>query len=62
LQEEAGDQRNNNIFIADESAAPGRAALRGIFRKVKRAFGKTAERDSDGNRQVLVGAFQVSLD
>jgi anti-sigma factor RsiW len=61
LQEEAGDQRNR-YFTSDESAAPGRAALRGIFRKVKRAFGKTAERDSDGNRQVLVGAFQVSLD
>jgi hypothetical protein len=61
LQEEANDQRNN-IFVADESAAPGRGALRGIFRKVKRAIGKTAERDSDGNRQVTVGAFQVSID
>jgi anti-sigma factor RsiW len=61
LQEEANDQRNN-IFVTDESPAPGRGALRGIFRKMKRALGKTAERDSDGNRQVLVGAFQVSLD
>jgi len=61
LQEEANDQRNNN-FITDESVSPGRGALRGIFRKVKRALGKTAERDSDGNRQVLVGAFQVSID
>jgi anti-sigma factor RsiW len=61
LQEEANDQRDNN-FVTDESAAPGRTALRGIFRKLKRTLGKTAERDSDGNRQVLVGAFQVSLD
>jgi anti-sigma factor RsiW len=48
LQEQDGDQR--------------KPALRGIFRKVTRAFGKTADRDNDGNRQVLVGAFQVSLD
>jgi anti-sigma factor RsiW len=61
LQEEAGDQRDNN-FVTDESPAPGRTALRGIFRKLKRTLGKTAERDGDGNRQVLVGAFQVSLD
>ncbi|HTR31224.1 MAG TPA: hypothetical protein VMH27_18260 [Puia sp.] len=61
LQEEAGDQHDNN-FATDESAAPGRTALRGIFRKLKRTLGKTAERDGDGNRQVLVGAFQVSLD
>jgi hypothetical protein len=47
LQEQDGDQR--------------KPALRGIFRKVTRAFGKTADRDDDGNRQVLVGAFQVSL-
>ena len=61
LQEEAGDPRDNN-FVTDESAAPGRTALRGIFRKLKRTLGKTAERDGDGNRQVLVGAFQVSLE
>ena len=48
LQEQDGDQR--------------KPALRGIFRKVARAFGKTADRDNDGNRQVLVGAFQVPLD
>jgi anti-sigma factor RsiW len=48
LQEQDGDQ--------------AKPALRGIFRKVARAFGKTADRDNDGNRQVLVGAFQVSLD
>ena len=60
LQEEANDQRTNS-FISDEPAAAGRTKLRGIFRKVTRAFGKTADRDNDGNRQVLVGAFQVSL-
>ena len=61
LQDEADDDRNNS-FIADGSTAPGKGALRGIFRKVKRTFAKTADRDGDGNRQVLVGAFQVSLD
>jgi anti-sigma factor RsiW len=44
-----------------EDEVNDRPKLRGIFRKVTRAFGKTADRDSDGNRQVLVGAFQVSL-
>jgi hypothetical protein len=60
LQEEANDERLDN-FISDEPTAPGKAKLRGLFRKVTRAFGKTADRDSEGNRQVLVGAFQVSL-
>ena len=59
-EEQANDRRNNN-FLTDEPAAPAKAKLRGFFRKVTRAFGKTAERDDDGNRQVLVGAFQVSL-
>ena len=61
LQDEANDERNNN-FVSEEPASPGKTALRGIFRKLKRTLGKTADRDDDGNRQVLVGAFQVSLD
>jgi hypothetical protein len=60
-EEQAADGRENDLG-PDEPAAPSRTKLRGIFRKVKRVFGKTAERDSDGNRQVLVGAFEVSLD
>jgi hypothetical protein len=61
LQEEADDQPINSL-ITDNSAGVGKTKLRGILRKVARTFGKTADRDSDGNRQVLVGAFQVSLD
>jgi anti-sigma factor RsiW len=61
LQEAANDQRISSL-ITNDPAAEGKTRLRGIFRKVTRAFGKTADRDSDGNRQVLVGAFQVSLD
>jgi anti-sigma factor RsiW len=60
LQEEANDQQNNN-FVADEPATPAKGKLRGIFRTVTRVFGKTADRDKDGNRQVLVGAFQFAL-
>jgi hypothetical protein len=60
LREEANDQQNNN-FVADETAVPSKSKLRGIFRKVTRVFGKTADRDKDGNRQVLVGAFQFAL-
>ena len=60
LQEEANDQQNNN-FVADEPSAPAKGKLRGIFRKVTRVFGKTAERDKDGNRQVLVGGFPFAI-
>jgi len=54
------DPENNNL-VADESPAPGKGKLRGLFRKVTRTFGKTADRDSDGQREVLVGAFQFAL-
>jgi hypothetical protein len=61
LQEEQAANGRENDFGTDEPAAPARTKLRGIFRKVTRAFAKTADRDNDGNRQVLVGAFQVTL-
>jgi hypothetical protein len=61
LQEEQAGNGRENDFGTDEPAAPARTKLRGIFRKVTRAFAKTADRDNDGNRQVLVGAFQVTL-
>ena len=51
----------NNILVAAESPAPGKGKLRGLFRKVTRTFGKTADRDGDGQREVLVGAFQIAL-
>jgi hypothetical protein len=51
----------NNILVADESPAPGKGKLRGLFRRVTRTFGKTADRDNDGQREVLVGAFQIAL-
>ncbi len=63
--QELNDEANEppvSSLITENSAAVGKAKLRGLFRKVARTFGKTAERDDDGNRQVLVGAFQVSLD
>jgi hypothetical protein len=61
LQEEQAATGRENDFGTDEPAAPARTKLRGLFRKVTRAFAKTADRDNDGNRQVLVGAFQVTL-
>jgi hypothetical protein len=51
----------NNILVSAESPVPGKGKLRGLFRKVTRTFGKTADRDDDGQREVLVGAFQISL-
>jgi hypothetical protein len=53
------DETDNSIAFA--SATPGKNKLRGIFRKVSRAFGKTADRDNEGQRQVLISAFQVGL-
>ena len=48
--------------MADNMQQPaGKTKLRGLFRKVTRAFGKTADRDDDGQRQVLISAFQVAL-
>jgi len=61
LQEEQTGTGRENEFGTDEPAAPAKTKLRGIFRKVTRAFAKTADRDNEGNRQVLVGAFQVTL-
>jgi len=54
------EQEHDNS-IAEVSATPPKNKLRGLFRKVGRAFGTTAERDDDGQRQVLISAFQVAL-
>jgi hypothetical protein len=51
----------NNILVSAESSAPGKGKLRGLLRKVTRTFGKTADRDDDGQREVLIGAFQIAL-
>ncbi len=60
LLQESQDNAGVDIF-ADAPAPPGKTKLRRIFRKVSRAFGKTADRDDDGQRQVLISAFQVAL-
>jgi hypothetical protein len=60
LMEEANDEKANT-FVTDDAPAPGKSKLRGIFRKMTRAFEKTADRDKEGNRQVLVGAFQFAV-
>lgn len=57
-------EEDNEKAIASvpEPAPPGKNKLRGLFRKVARTFGKTAERDGDGKREVLISAFQVAVD
>jgi mRNA-degrading endonuclease YafQ of YafQ-DinJ toxin-antitoxin module len=60
LLKETQDNAGVDIF-ADAPAPPGKTKLRRIFRRVSRAFGKTADRDDDGQRQVLISAFQVAL-
>jgi cell pole-organizing protein PopZ len=61
LHETENHDPENNILVSAESTAPGKGKLRGLFRKVTRTFGKTADRDNDGQREVLVGAFQFAL-
>jgi hypothetical protein len=50
------------ITSAPEPASSGKNKFRGLFRKVARTFGKTADRDADGKREVLISAFQVAVD
>jgi hypothetical protein len=56
---EQEDSTDNGI--ADASATLAKNKLRGLFRKVGRAFGTTAERDGEGQRQILISTFQVAL-
>jgi hypothetical protein len=60
-QENENHDPENNILVSAEPPVPGKGKLRGLLRKVTRTFGKTADRDDDGQREVLVGAFQISL-
>jgi len=49
------------LASANQPAPAGKSKLRGLFRKVARTFGSTAERDGDGKREVLISAFQVAV-
>ena len=57
-------QEDNEKTIANvpEPASSGKNKFRGLFRKVARTFGKTADRDGEGKREVLISAFQVAVD
>jgi hypothetical protein len=59
LMEEAQGYGYENL--ADASASPAKTKFRGLLRKVTRAFGKTADRDNEGQKEVLISAFQVGL-
>ncbi|MBS1601586.1 MAG: hypothetical protein JST42_02875 [Bacteroidetes bacterium] len=50
-----------DLASAGQPNAAGKSKLRGLFRKVARTFGSTAERDGEGKREVLIGAFQVAV-
>jgi hypothetical protein len=59
LMEEA--QGNGSENLAAAPASPAKSKFRGLLRKVTRAFEKTADRDSEGQKEVLISAFQVAL-
>jgi hypothetical protein len=55
------EDNEKTIATASEPASPGKSKLRGLFRKVTRNFGKAADRDGEGKREVLINAFQVAV-
>jgi hypothetical protein len=55
------EDNEKEIATVSEPASPGKSKLRGFLRKVTRSFGKTADRDGDGKREVLISAFQVAV-
>ncbi|HTI89565.1 MAG TPA: hypothetical protein VL727_03200 [Puia sp.] len=56
------EDNEKTIASLPEPTSPGKNKLRGLFRKVARTFGKTADRDGEGKREVLISAFQVAVD
>jgi len=52
---------NDNNNDGAEPASQKKNKLRGIFRRASRVFEKTADRDDDGQRKVLIGTFQFAL-
>lgn len=56
------DGSEKAITTTPEPSSSGKNKLRGLFRKVARTFGKTADRDTEGKREVLISAFQVVVD
>lgn len=52
---------NDDNNYGAEPASQKKNKLRGIFRRASRVFEKTADRDDDGQRKVLIGTFQFAL-
>ncbi|MBS1663555.1 MAG: hypothetical protein JST68_21110 [Bacteroidetes bacterium] len=58
----AEDEENEELITtASEPTQPSKSKLRGLFRKVARTLGKTADSDSEGKKEVLINAFQVAV-
>ena len=55
------EDNENEIIATTSEPAQGKSKLRGLFRKVARTFGKTADQDGEGRREVLISAFQVAV-
>jgi hypothetical protein len=52
---------NDDNNYGAEPASQKKNKLRGLFRRASRVFEKTADRDDDGQRKVLIGTFQFAL-
>jgi hypothetical protein len=52
---------NDDNYYGAEPASQRKNKLRGLFRRASRVFEKSADRDDDGQRKVLIGAFQIAL-
>ena len=57
----AQEDNEKTIAASADPASPNKSKLRGLFRKVARTFGTTADRDGEGKREVLISAFQVAV-
>jgi hypothetical protein len=52
---------NDDNYYEAKPASQKKNKLRGLFRRATRVFEKSADRDDDGQRKVLIGAFQIAL-
>jgi hypothetical protein len=58
---EDGDNTGDDKGYIDNNTPTKKNKLRGFFRKVSRAFNKTAHVDNENNDAILIGSFRIAL-